>query len=236
LVGRRRGKGDESIRIGSEAVHERPELQRIIGGCLMSWPFIETELALLLGRLLGSPNEAAIAVFQLIRRSTTQRDAILEAGRYTLNSDDQELLIGVMNLVKPVEAGRNALAHGHFGVSSLLPQDLLWQDTVDYLAHRTNVTLRGHKNERLKAEAIDILIDALHRQTRGGATVSFDHNLAFKIEKLIIGNMRREKIIELVRTGMIPQAATQALRAESLARAWQPGFRVQAACDTRSAS
>ena len=33
------------------------------------------------------------------------------------------------------------------------------------------------KNERLKAEAIDILIDALHRQTRGGATVSFDHNL-----------------------------------------------------------
>jgi hypothetical protein len=49
------------------------------------------------------------------------------------------------------------------------------------------------KHERLKAEAIDILIDALHRQMRGGATVSFDHNLALKIEKLIIGNMRRKK-------------------------------------------
>src|SRR5580693_6562077 len=58
------------------------------------------------------------------------------------------------------------------------------------------------KYEGLKAEAIDILIDAIHRQTRGGATVSFDHNLALKIEKLIIGNMRREKIIELVRTGI----------------------------------
>jgi hypothetical protein len=56
------------------------------------------------------------------------------------------------------------------------------------------------KHEQLKAEAIDILIDALHRQTRGGATVSFDHNLALKIEKLIIGNMRRAKIIALVRT------------------------------------
>ena len=56
------------------------------------------------------------------------------------------------------------------------------------------------KRERLKAEAIDILIDALHRETRGGATVSFDHNLALKIEKLIIGNMRRAKIIALVRT------------------------------------
>ena len=56
------------------------------------------------------------------------------------------------------------------------------------------------KHEQLKAEAIYILIDALHRQTRGGATVSFDHNLALKIEKLIIGNMRRAKIIALVRT------------------------------------
>jgi hypothetical protein len=58
------------------------------------------------------------------------------------------------------------------------------------------------KHERRKAEAIDILIDALHRQMRSGATVSFDHNLALKIEKLIIGNMRRAKIIELVRTGI----------------------------------
>jgi hypothetical protein len=58
------------------------------------------------------------------------------------------------------------------------------------------------KHEQVKAEAIDILIDALHRQTRGGAAVSFDHNLALKIEKLIIGNVRRAKIIALVRTGM----------------------------------
>ena len=58
------------------------------------------------------------------------------------------------------------------------------------------------KRERLKAEAIDILIDALHRQTHNGATVSFDHNLALKIEKLINGNMRRAKIIALVRTGI----------------------------------
>jgi hypothetical protein len=63
-------------------------------------------------------------------------------------------------------------------------------------------TLAKTKNERLKAEAIDILIDALHRQTRGGATVSFDHNLVLKIEKLITGNMGREKIIALVRTGI----------------------------------
>ena len=71
------------------------------------------------------------------------------------------------------------------------------------LTERERIRIRAQtKHEQLKAEAIDILIDALHRQTRGGATVSFDHDLALKIEKLIIGNMRRAKIIALVRTGI----------------------------------
>jgi hypothetical protein len=71
------------------------------------------------------------------------------------------------------------------------------------LTERDHIRIRAQtKNEQLKAEAIDILIDAIHRQTRGGATVSFDHNLALKIEKLIIGNTQRAKIIALVRTGI----------------------------------
>ena len=71
------------------------------------------------------------------------------------------------------------------------------------LTERARIRIHAQtKHEQLKAEAIDILIDALHRQTRSGATVSFDHNLALKIEKLIMGNMRRAKIIALVRTGM----------------------------------
>jgi hypothetical protein len=71
------------------------------------------------------------------------------------------------------------------------------------LTERDHIRIHAQtKNEQLKAEAIDILIDAIHRQTRGGVTVSFDHNLALKIEKLIIGNMRRAQIIALVRTGI----------------------------------
>jgi hypothetical protein len=48
-----------------------------------------------------------------------------------------------MNVVKSVEAERNALAHGHFGISNLLPKDLVWLETVHYVAHKTNVELRG---------------------------------------------------------------------------------------------
>ena len=71
------------------------------------------------------------------------------------------------------------------------------------LTERDRIRIHAQtKHEKLKAEAIDILIDALHRQTRGGATVSFDHSLALMIEKLIIGNMRGAEIIALVRTGI----------------------------------
>ena len=71
------------------------------------------------------------------------------------------------------------------------------------LTERERVRIHAQtRHEQVKAEAIDILIDAIHRRTRGGATVSFDHNLALKIEKLIIANTRRAKITALVRTGI----------------------------------
>jgi hypothetical protein len=71
------------------------------------------------------------------------------------------------------------------------------------LTERERIRIHAQtKHEQVKAEAIDILIDALNRQTRNGATVSFDHNRALKIEKLIIGNVRRVKIIALVRNGI----------------------------------
>jgi hypothetical protein len=73
----------------------------------------------------------------------------------------------------------------------------------DTLPDRDRIRVNAQlKHEKHKAEAIDILIDALHLQMSGGATVSFDHNLASKIEKLIIGDMPRAKILAQVRTGI----------------------------------
>jgi hypothetical protein len=73
----------------------------------------------------------------------------------------------------------------------------------DRLRDRERIRIRAKiKHEELKGEAIDVLIDELHRQMRSGATVSFDHNLARKIEKLINGDMPRAKIIALVRSGV----------------------------------
>jgi len=109
----------------------------------MAWPFVEMEMALILGQLIGSENDAAMAVFNVIRHSTSPRDAISEAGRYALNAEDQELLSAVLNIEKDIESERNNLAHGHFGISNLLPDDLVWQDTTDYLKIGRNVSYQG---------------------------------------------------------------------------------------------
>jgi hypothetical protein len=72
----------------------------------------------------------------------------------------------------------------------------------DRLTDRDRIRVYAQIKHELKTEAIDILIDALHQQMRGGGTVSFDHNLVARIEKLIISDMPRAKIIALVRTGI----------------------------------
>jgi predicted nucleic-acid-binding protein len=67
---------------------------------------------------------------------------------------------------------------------------------TDYhrLADRDRIRIHAEsKHEKIKAEAIDILIDVLHRQMSSGGTVSFDHNLARKIEKLINRGMTRAR-------------------------------------------
>lgn len=84
------------IDIGTRAVAQRPELFALVGKCLVSWPHIEAEMALALGALLGADNDAALAVFQILRRSSNQRDAIsAAAGPLDI---DQDLMAAVLNV------------------------------------------------------------------------------------------------------------------------------------------
>lgn len=50
-----------------------------------------------------------------------------------------------------VEKERNALAHGHLGVYSLLPDGILWLSTKDYLPFKARIILKqgaSHTPER----------------------------------------------------------------------------------------
>jgi hypothetical protein len=129
------------IEVSTKAIGERPELETLIGNCLMAWPHVEAEMALLLGQLLGTENAAAIAVFQALRQSRAQRDLIGEAAKVSLSDSDQELVSAILNLHKSVEAERNALTHGHFGTSTKISDGIIWMTSADYVAIRSNITL-----------------------------------------------------------------------------------------------
>ena len=150
------------VTFGKAAAERRPELARLIGKCLMLWPYVESHMALILGQLLGAKDAAAISVFHLLRRSSAQRDAIWAAATFTLNQTDQELLSAILLVHKSTEKERNSLAHGYFGTSTKLPESLLWVDTDAAialgLAHKLikQWTFQTQKN----------LIDALYVQQR----------------------------------------------------------------------
>ena len=131
----RRTKGAK-YDLGTHCIGARPELERLICACIMSWPFIEAEMAVVLGQLLRAENDAALAVFESLRRSSAQRDAISAAAAASLNNRDQELLSAILNVHKAIEAERNALVHGHFGTASTLPKAIIWQNTRDYISLR----------------------------------------------------------------------------------------------------
>lgn len=125
------------ITIGPQVIGSRPALESLIGKCLMLWPNAETEMGLILAQLLGTPSPAVIAVYQSLRRFTNQFNAIMTAAEHTLkDEEDQELLAAVFDVHKSIEAERNALAHGHFGIHNNMPDAILWLSTENYVAFK----------------------------------------------------------------------------------------------------
>jgi hypothetical protein len=127
----------------THALRQRPELEMIIANCLMAWPNAEAQMAVLLALLLGATqSEASLALYQSLRRSSAQREALSETANITLkDSNDRELLNAILNAHKSVEAERNELAHGHFGTYRALTDGLIWMDTKTYLDTRTRLEL-----------------------------------------------------------------------------------------------
>ena len=130
--------------IGADVLGKRPELELLIAKCLMAWPMAEAEMATLLAQLLGvsKTNEAVLAVYQSLRRSTAQYAAISEAANIVITEPkDRELLDLILNVHKSIEAERNALTHGHFGTYSLLPDGIIWMNNKTYVDTRTQAEL-----------------------------------------------------------------------------------------------
>ncbi len=66
-------------------------------------------------RPCGGSDERANTVFQVVRRSTTQQDVVLDSG--CPSRKDQDFLKAVMKMVKSVETELSGLDPGHLGTS-----------------------------------------------------------------------------------------------------------------------
>ncbi len=131
-----------NLEMGQSSHGKRPKLEALISKCIMSWPYIEAEMTLTLGALLGVNNDVAFALFNSLRRSSGQRDAIAEAARASsLETEELELIDALLNVHKSIEAERTALAHGHFGIIEELPDSVIWQGANDYIHFQASMVL-----------------------------------------------------------------------------------------------
>src|SRR5215467_2958722 len=107
--------GRGQIDVGTHCLRTRPELEAVIGNCLMAWPPVEAEMALVLVGLLGvRESEATLALRHTLWGSSVQYEAITEAARYTLDDRGRRLLNALLANHEIAEEDRADLAHGHF--------------------------------------------------------------------------------------------------------------------------
>jgi hypothetical protein len=108
---------------------DRPQAMSIAGNCIATWSYVEAEMAIILGILLGAENKATVSVFNILRRSSGQREAIYEAAKAKLKANELELLAAILSVHKSLESDRNILAHGIIGVSPAVPDGILYLET-----------------------------------------------------------------------------------------------------------
>jgi hypothetical protein len=131
-----------NLEMGQSSHGKRPKLEALISKCIMSWPYIEAEMTLTLGALLGVNNDVAFALFNSLRRSRGQRDAIVEAARASsLEPEELELITALLNVHRSIEAERTALAHGHFGIVAELTDGVIWMAANDYIHFQASMML-----------------------------------------------------------------------------------------------
>ena len=112
--------------LGPTSVEQRPQIVAWIGRCVALWPFVEHNLALTLGNLLGIGSEGAIGVFMALRLSRTQHEVLTAAAQAKLGPAELALFKAVLSVCRTAELARNDLVHGNWGVCDTIPDAALW--------------------------------------------------------------------------------------------------------------
>ena len=144
---------------------QRPDHIALIGACLTLWPDIDMECAMLLAALTRANSSAIVAVYSVLRRATGKFEALSAAANVSLDKSGVEIVNAIISVIQSLEAERNDFAHGHWGVSDLIPEGILWIDgkySIDYhVRHR--LIGRGHSLPELESRVFYYTKDDFER-------------------------------------------------------------------------
>src|SRR5277367_3071631 len=130
----------EPFKLGTGVRMQRPDHIALIGACLTLWPDVDTEFAMLLATLTRANSSAMVSVYSVLRRATGKYDALEAAANTALDKSGVEIIKAILSVTQSLEVERNDFAHGHWGISDLIPDAILWIDgkfTIDYhIRHR----------------------------------------------------------------------------------------------------
>jgi hypothetical protein len=120
-------------KLGIELASEKMLAQ--IGSCVARWAFVEHNLALCLGFMLGSDSPAALSLFSALRQGRNQHRALTEAAEaLEFSQHDLDIIEASLQFIRSAEKARNELAHGEWGTIAISaercfemrPDALIW--------------------------------------------------------------------------------------------------------------
>lgn len=138
-----RANPDAHYYINQNCMADRPEMASIIARCLLTWSLVDVEMSLILGTLLDSRSDAAVAVYLSLQNARAQRDALSSAASIRLDGQDLAMFKAVMAIHKSSSSERNDLAHGIFGVISNEPDQLIWCPSAKFAAWLTRANQKA---------------------------------------------------------------------------------------------
>jgi hypothetical protein len=118
------------VTYGPGNIKNRPKIAEAVGRCIMTWSYVDWQMAMLLAALMKANSEASVAIFLTLRNARAQRDVLVAAAEMTLTGSDKETFDAIMLLYGSLQSTRADLAHGIFGDISQAPDDVIaWIET-----------------------------------------------------------------------------------------------------------
>jgi hypothetical protein len=101
---------------GPAHIPKKPKIAEAIGRCIMTWSYVDWQMAVLLAALMKANSEASVAIFLTLKNARAQREVLVAAADMTLTGANKEIFDAIMLLYGGLQSQRADIAHGIFGL------------------------------------------------------------------------------------------------------------------------